>query len=39
MAGIAHGMKLRKGIGPSQEVAREMIEKTPRKLRKRFSKR
>lgn len=30
MQGIAHGMKPRKGVGPSKEVAREMIEKTPK---------
>lgn len=38
MAGIAHGMKPRKGIGPSPEVAREFVEKTPVSKRKRWSK-
>jgi hypothetical protein len=38
MAGIAHGMKDRKGIGPSKKVAREMVEKTPSKMRSRFMK-
>lgn len=38
MAGIAHGMKPRKGIGPSPEVAREFVEKTSSKKRKQWSK-
>lgn len=38
MAGIAHGMKPRKGIGPSPEVAREFVEKTSAKKRKQWSK-
>jgi hypothetical protein len=39
MAGIAHGMKPNKGVGPSPEVAREFIEKTPRAKRSEFMKR
>jgi hypothetical protein len=36
---IAHGGKKRgKGVGPSPEVAREFIEKTPSKKRKEWSK-
>ena len=35
---LAHGGKPRKGIGPSPEVAREFIEATPRKNRKKWSK-
>jgi len=31
--------KTTKGVGPSPEVAREFIEKTPREKRKLFSKR
>ncbi len=39
MAGIAHGMKPRKGgIGPSPEVAEEMVHKTPANKRKMWSK-
>jgi len=38
MAGIAHGMKPRKGIGPSKEVAGEMIHKTSPKDKLKFSK-
>jgi len=43
MAGIAHGMKptklgKRHGAGPSPEVAKEFIEKTPAKKRKQFAK-
>jgi len=38
MAGIAHGMKSRKGIGPSEAVAKEFVEKTPAKKRRLFSK-
>lgn len=30
MEGIAHGMKPNKGIGPSEEVAKEFIKKTPK---------
>jgi len=38
MAGIAHGMKPRKGngAGPSKEVAEEFIKKTPAKKRSMF---
>ena len=38
MAGIAHGMKPRRGIGPSQAVAEEMVHKTPAKKRSLFMK-
>lgn len=38
MQGIAHGMKPRKGPGPSPEVAREFIQKTSAKKRKQFAK-
>ena len=38
MAGIAHGMKPRGGVGPSEEVAKEMISKTPSKKRSMFMK-
>lgn len=38
MAGIAHGMKPRSGVGPSPEVAREFVEATPADKRKAFSK-
>lgn len=39
MAGIANGMKPSKGgIGPSQEVAEEMVKKTPAKKRSMFMK-
>lgn len=41
MAGIAHGMKPRgknKGLGPSPEVAEEMVHKTPKKKRSMFMK-
>ena len=38
MAGIAHGMKPRHGIGPSPEVAEEFIHKTPAKKRSMFMK-
>ena len=38
-AGIAHGMKKKgKGIGPSEEVAEEMVKKTPKKKRSMFMK-
>ena len=37
MQGIAHGMKPRKGVGPSPEVAREFVEKTSAKKRKEWS--
>lgn len=38
MAGIAHGMKPRKGIGPSPEVAEEFVHKTAAKKRSLWSK-
>lgn len=38
MAGIAHGMKLRKSTGPSPEVAEEFVKKTPATKRKLWSK-
>jgi hypothetical protein len=38
MAGIAHGMKPRSGIGPSKEVAEEFVHATPQKKRREFSK-
>lgn len=37
MAGIAHGMKPRSGIGPSPEVAKEFVEKTSKTKRKQYS--
>ena len=36
MAGVAHGMKPRGGIGPSPEVAKEFVSKTPPKKRSAF---
>lgn len=39
MAGIAHGMTPNKGIGPSKEVAEEMVHKTPSSDRSRFMRR
>ncbi len=38
MQGIAHGMKPRKGVGPSPAVAQEFINKTAAKKRKVWSK-
>lgn len=38
MAGIAHGMKSRKGVGPSEAVAKEFVKKTPKSSRSRFMK-
>ena len=38
MAGIAHGMKPKHGIGPSPEVAKEFVDKTPAKKRSLFMK-
>jgi hypothetical protein len=38
MAGIAHGMKPRGGVGPSKEVAEEFVHKTSPKKRSLFSK-
>lgn len=35
---IAHGGKSKTDAGPSKEVAREFIEKTPAKKRKLFAK-
>jgi len=37
MQGIAYGMKPRKGIGPSKEVAQEFVKKTSKKKRKLFA--
>jgi len=39
MAGIAHGMKPNKGVGPSPEVAKEFVEKTSKAKRSEFMKR
>lgn len=42
MAGKAHGMKSKgmksKGVGPSEEVAEEIVNKTPKKKRSLFMK-
>ena len=38
MEGIAHGMKSKKGIGPSKEVAEEMLSKTSHKSKSAFAK-
>ena len=38
MAGIAHGMKPKSGIGPSPEVAEEFVKKTSKEKRKKWSK-
>lgn len=38
MAGIAHGMKPNKGVGPSEELAEEIVHKTPAKKRSLFMK-
>lgn len=38
MAGIAHGMKPKSGIGPSPEVAEEFVKKTPKNKRSLFMK-
>jgi len=38
MSGIAHGAKSRKGVGPSEEVAKEFLNKTSKKKKKLFSK-
>lgn len=41
MAGIAHGMKPKgknKGLGPSEAVAKEFVDKTPPKKRSFFMK-
>ena len=37
MAAIANGEKPLKGIGPSVEVAKEFVRKTPAKQRKEWS--
>ena len=34
---VAHGKKPRKGIGPSEEVAKEFIRKTPKSKRKEYA--
>lgn len=38
MQGIAHGMKPKSGKGPSPEVAREFIDKTPARKKSIFAK-
>lgn len=38
MAAIAHGAAPRHGVGPSPEVAREFVEKTPKEKRSLFMK-
>lgn len=38
MQAIAHGTSNKKGYGPSKEVAREFIEKTPKSKRSMFMK-
>ena len=38
MAGIAHGMKPKGGIGPSAKVAEEFVHATPKKKRSMFMK-
>lgn len=38
MAGIAHGMKSNKGVGPSAEVAEEFVHKTAPMKRSLWSK-
>lgn len=38
MAGIAHGMKPKSGVGPSPEVAKEFVSKTPKDKRSMFMK-
>lgn len=38
MQAMAHGAKPKSGIGPSPAVAREFIEKTAKKDRKKFAK-
>ena len=38
MAAIAHGAKPNKGVGPSKEVAKEFVDKTPSKKRSLFMK-
>ena len=36
MQAMAHGAKAKKGVGPSEEVAKEFISKTPKKKRSLF---
>jgi len=38
MAGIAHGMKPKSGLGPSKDVAEEFVHKTTANKRKEWSK-
>lgn len=38
MQAMAHGKKAKKGIGPSPEVAKEFLEKTPHATKSRFAK-
>ena len=38
MAGIAHGMTPRSGVGPSKAVAEEMVHATSQEQRSKFSK-
>jgi hypothetical protein len=38
MQAVAHGMSTKKGLGPSEAVAREFIKKTPPKKRRQWSK-
>jgi hypothetical protein len=38
MQAMAHGAKSKSGIGPSPEVAKEFIEKTPKSKRSLFAK-
>ena len=38
MAAIAHGATPKSGVGPSKEVAKEFVEKTPKKKRSLFMK-
>lgn len=38
MAGIAHGMKPKSGVGPSKEVAEEFVHKTSKNKRSMFMK-
>lgn len=38
MAAIAHGAKSKTGVGPSEEVAKEFVNKTPKEKRSSFMK-
>lgn len=38
MQAMAHGKKSKKGIGPSPEVAKEFLSKTPHKTKSAFAK-